>query len=92
MQNAADQAVIAAKCIAGNPVPYDSIYWFWSNQYDLPLQTIGLSTGHDALAVRGDFETSSFSVVYLREGRVIALDCVNAVRDYVAGKLKSAPC
>ena len=86
VQNAADQAIIAAKCIAGNPVPYDSIPWFWSNQYDLRLQTIGLSTGYDALVVRGDFETRSFSVVYLREGRVIALDCVNAMRDYVAGK------
>jgi 3-phenylpropionate/trans-cinnamate dioxygenase ferredoxin reductase subunit len=26
------------------------------------------------------------SVVYLREERVIALDCVNAARDYVQGK------
>ena len=86
VQNAADQAITAAKCIAGNPVPYDAIPWFWSNQYDLRLQTIGLSTGYDALVVRGDPETRSFSVVYFRNGRVIALDCVNAMRDYVAGK------
>jgi 3-phenylpropionate/trans-cinnamate dioxygenase ferredoxin reductase subunit len=60
--------------------------WFWSNQYDLRLQTIGLSMGHDATVLRGDPASKSFSLVYLREGRVIALDCVNAARDYVQGK------
>ena len=28
----------------------------------------------------------SFSVVYLRDGQVIALDCVNAARDYAQGR------
>jgi 3-phenylpropionate/trans-cinnamate dioxygenase ferredoxin reductase subunit len=86
VQNAADQAQVAAKCIAGAKVAYDSVPWFWSNQYDLRLQTIGLSLGHDAAVLRGDPASRSFSVVYLREGRVIALDCVNAPRDYVQGK------
>ncbi len=86
VQNAGDQAVTAAKAIAGRPEPYDSIPWFWSNQYDLKLQTIGLFHGHDDLVVRGDPAARSFSVVYLRAGRVIALDCVNAVRDYVQGR------
>ena len=72
--------------ILGAPRPYDAIPWFWSNQYDLKLQTVGLCQGHDDLVVRGDPDTRSFSLVYLREGRVIALDCVNAVRDYVQGR------
>jgi 3-phenylpropionate/trans-cinnamate dioxygenase ferredoxin reductase subunit len=86
VQNAADQAGVAAKSIAGTPIVYDSVPWFWSNQYDLKLQTIGLSLGYDEVVVRGDLGARSFSVVYLREGRVIALDCVNATRDYVQGK------
>ena len=61
--------------------------WFWSNQYDLRLQTVGLSTGYDATVTRGDPAARSFSVIYLKQGRVIALDCVNAVRDYVQGYL-----
>jgi 3-phenylpropionate/trans-cinnamate dioxygenase ferredoxin reductase component len=60
--------------------------WFWSNQYDLRLQTVGLSTGHDQAIVRGDIATRSFSIVYLKGGRIIALDCVNATRDYVQGR------
>jgi 3-phenylpropionate/trans-cinnamate dioxygenase ferredoxin reductase subunit len=86
VQNAHDQAVTAAKAILGSPEPYDAIPWFWSNQYDLKLQTVGLNHGYDDLVVRGDPGGRSFSVVYLRDGRVAALDCVNAVKDYVQGR------
>ncbi len=86
VQNANDQAITAAKSIAGTPAPYSAVPWFWSNQYDLRLQTIGFNLGFDGYVVRGDPESRSFSVVYLREGRVIALDCVNAAKDYVQGK------
>lgn len=86
VQNAVDQALVAAKAITGAPVFYGAIPWFWSNQYDLRLQTIGLSTGYDAMVVRGEPDTRSFSVIYLRRSCVIALDCVNATRDYVQGK------
>lgn len=86
VQNATDQATTAAKAICGVLAPYDAVPWFWSSQYDLKLQTVGLSTGYDDLVVRGEMANRSFSVVYLREGRVIALDCVNAVRDYVQGR------
>lgn len=86
VQNAHDQATVAAKAIAGCPEPYDALPWFWSNQYDLRLQTAGLWRGFDDLVVRGDPANRSFSVAYLREGRLIALDCVNAVRDYAQGR------
>jgi 3-phenylpropionate/trans-cinnamate dioxygenase ferredoxin reductase subunit len=86
VQNAHDQATVAARHISGRPQPYDAIPWFWSNQYDLRLQTVGLLHGHDDLVVRGDPARRSFSIVYLREGRVVALDCVNAVKDYAQGR------
>ncbi len=86
VQNANDQATIAAKTIMGQDVAYDSVPWFWSDQYDLKLQTVGLSIGHDAVVVRGDIAARSFSLVYLKAGRVIALDCVNATRDFVQGR------
>ncbi len=86
VQNANDQASTAARAIVGCGGGYDAVPWFWSNQYDLKLQTVGLSSGHDEAVVRGDPGERSFSLVYLREGRVIALDCVNATKDYVAGR------
>ena len=86
VQNANDMATTAAKAICGELVPYKATPWFWSNQYDLRLQTVGLSTGHDATVLRGDPAARSFSVIYLKGGKVAALDCVNMVKDYVQGK------
>ena len=86
VQNANDMATTVARVLTGMPEPYDAVPWFWSNQYDLKLQTVGLSTGFDTTIVRGDPAARSFSAVYLRGGRVVALDCVNVVKDYVQGK------
>jgi 3-phenylpropionate/trans-cinnamate dioxygenase ferredoxin reductase subunit len=86
VQNANDQARTAVQHILGNPTPYEAVPWFWSNQYDLRLQTVGLSVAYDERVVRGDPATRSFSVIYLRQGQVIALDCVNRTKDYVQGR------
>ena len=86
VQNANDQAKTAARHIAGDAAPYHAVPWFWSNQYDLKLQTIGLSLGYDEVVVRGQSAARSFTLVYLSKGKVLALDCVNSVKDYVQGK------
>lgn len=86
MQYAADMAGVVVKTLMGETASYDAVPWFWSNQYDLKLQTVGLALGYDETVVRGHPSEGGFSVIYLRDGQVIALDCVNAVRDYVQGR------
>ena len=86
VQNANDMATAVAKSIVAELTTYHAVPWFWSNQYDLRLQTVGLSIGYDATVVRGDLAARSFSVIYLKQGKVIALDCVNATKDYVQGR------
>lgn len=86
IQNANDQANMVARAIMGEAQAYAATPWFWSNQYDIKLQTVGLSTGYDDLVVRGAVEDKSFSIIYLKDGKVIALDCVNAIKDYVQGR------
>lgn len=86
VQNANDMANTAARAICGDPQPYEAMPWFWSNQYDLKLQTVGLNLRHDATVLRGDPASRSLSVIYLKDGRVIALDCVNRTKDYVQGR------
>lgn len=86
VQNASDMAATVARALTGNAEPYSAIPWFWSQQYDLKLQTVGLSTGHDTAVLRGEPAQRSFSVIYLQGGKVIALDCVNAMKDYVQGR------
>ena len=86
VQNANDQASCVAKAICGAEKRYHAFPWFWSNQYDLKLQTAGLSVGYDSTVLRGKPENRSFSIIYLKGGKVIALDCVNMVKDYVQGR------
>ncbi|MFC0205141.1 NAD(P)/FAD-dependent oxidoreductase [Novosphingobium soli] len=86
VQNANDMATCVAKAICGDSKPYKAFPWFWSNQYDLRLQTAGINLGFDRTVIRGNPEERAFSVVYLKDGKVVALDCVNAVKDYVQGR------
>ena len=86
VQNANDMATCVARDICGAGQPYHALPWFWSNQYDLKLQTAGLSVGYDQTVLRGDPASRAFSVCYLRGGQLVALDCVNMMKDYVQGR------
>ena len=86
VQNANDMATCVAKAICGDEKPYHAFPWFWSNQYDLRLQTAGINAGFDQTVVRGSVADRAFSVVYLKQGKVLAVDCVNMVKDYVQGR------
>lgn len=86
VQNANDMAKTAALSILGTPAPYRALPWFWSNQYDLKLQTVGLSTGFDRAQTDGDPAARRFSVSYYKGDRLIAIDCVNAMKAFVKGR------
>ncbi len=86
VQNAIDQAETVADNIMGADKPYDPHPWFWSDQYDLKLQIAGLSDGYDDVVIRGNPAERSFSCIYLREDRIIAVDAINAPRDFVHSK------
>jgi 3-phenylpropionate/trans-cinnamate dioxygenase ferredoxin reductase subunit len=86
VQNANDQAKSVALGLLGNPQPYTAVPWFWSNQFDIKLQTAGVLTGYDSSVVRGDPASDRFSVVYLRGDTVAAVDAVNNVKDYAQAK------
>lgn len=86
VQNAHDMANTVAKAIMGEKEPYHALPWFWSNQYDLKLQTAGLNLGFDATVLRGDPAERKFTVVYLKAGKPIAFDCVGTMKDYVQAR------
>ncbi len=86
VDNAFEQAKSAAANICGKEVPHDKTPWFWSDQYELKLQIVGLSQHYDNVILRGDPATCSFSCCYLREGELIALDAVNHARDFMAAR------
>lgn len=84
VQNAVWQAKVAAATTAGRPRAYAEAPWFWSDQYDLKLQIAGLAAGYDEHVLRGDLAGERFSVLYYREGTLLAVDAVNSPADYLA--------
>lgn len=87
VQNATDQARTAALALCGKGVPYRALPWFWSDQYDLKLQIAGLCTDYDQVVLRGNAsEGRSFSAFYFREGRLLAVDCINRPKDFMLSK------
>lgn len=84
VQNAVDQAKVAARTLTGTREPYADVPWFWSDQADLKLQIAGLSSGYDQTVIRGSQTDEKFSVLYYRDGTILAVDAVNDVSDYMA--------
>src|SRR2546421_7166093 len=81
-----------AASIAGDHAPYSKLPYFWSDQYDVSLEYRGHASGDDTAVWRGDPETLSFSVFYLREGIVQGVLSMNdAKTNELRGKLIERP-
>ena len=86
VDNAFEQAKTAAANLRGGSVVHDRVPWFWSDQYDLKLLIVGINLDHDEVVLRGRPESRSFACCYLRAGELVAVDCVNNPKDYMAAK------
>ena len=86
VQNAQDQAKVAAAAICGDPISYNVVPWFWSEQYDLKLQMVGMSGGYDDIVMRGDMGEGKFSLLYYKREQLIAIDSINNAADHMAGR------
>jgi 3-phenylpropionate/trans-cinnamate dioxygenase ferredoxin reductase component len=82
--NAIDQARAAAATLVDAPAPPRAVPWFWSDQGDIKLQIAGLSAGFDEVVVRGDPQHEQFAALYYRGSDLIAIDAINAPREYMA--------
>jgi 3-phenylpropionate/trans-cinnamate dioxygenase ferredoxin reductase subunit len=86
VQNAIDQGKAVADAIMGDARPYSAVPWFWSDQYDVKLQIVGLTSEYDETVTLGDVGASKFSVLYFRGGALIGVDSVNKPSDHIAGR------
>lgn len=84
--NALEQARVAAATICGQSKCHDPLPWFWSDQYDLKLKMVGLSAGYDCVVMRGTPARGSFAAFYLLGRRVLAVDTVNRIPDFMQAK------
>lgn len=87
VQNASDQARVAAMTLCGKEKAYDALPWFWSDQYDLKLQIAGLSQGYDEVITRGDKNSGRrLAAFYLQDDTIIAVDAINKPVEFMLGK------
>jgi 3-phenylpropionate/trans-cinnamate dioxygenase ferredoxin reductase component len=86
VQNAIEQGKSAAAALMGRERPFRSTPWFWSDQYDVKLQMVGLSQGYDQVVTRGDLSKPAFSAFYFAAGRLLAVDSLNRVADHMQSK------
>lgn len=84
--NAVAQAKTAAMSICGEDKAYDQLPWFWSDQYDVKLQTAGLMQGYDRLEVNGEIDAKKFTVSYFKNDQLIAMDAINSPADFMKAK------
>lgn len=84
--NAMEQAKVAAANICGNEKTYHALPWFWSDQYDVKLQIAGFNKGYDKVVIRGNPDDNQFVGWYLKDGKLLAADCVNAGKDFMLAK------
>lgn len=89
VQNANDQSRVAALNMVKLQEKYSVVPWFWSDQYDIKLQSAGLSQDFDETVLEGSLEasdTQGFVLKYFRQGQLIAADCVNRPKDFMTIK------
>jgi len=86
VDNAFEQGTSAALNMLGIRTVHDKVPWFWSDQFDLKMVIVGLSAAHDEVVLRGDPASRAFSVCYLRDGELIAVETVNHTKDQMAAR------
>jgi 3-phenylpropionate/trans-cinnamate dioxygenase ferredoxin reductase subunit len=86
VQNAIDQAKTAALSMLGQAPSYDPVPWFWSDQYEIKLQIVGLSHGYDTIHIDGDTQSGPFSVAYVAGGKLLAVDSINHPRRHMQAR------
>ncbi|MBI4998479.1 MAG: FAD-dependent oxidoreductase [Rhodocyclales bacterium] len=86
VQNAIEQGKSAAAALLGKERAFTAAPWFWSDQYDVKLQMVGLSAGHDRTELRGDPATRKFSAYHYRGATLLAVDSINCPEDHMPAR------
>ncbi|BCM17038.1 NAD(P)/FAD-dependent oxidoreductase [Mesorhizobium sp. J8] len=86
VQNATDQARLAARTILGHAEPFSAVPWFWSDIGDMKLQMVGLTQGGDSHVVLGDLADNKFSIYHYAGDRLLGIESVNRPADHMLGR------
>ncbi len=85
VQNAVDHARVLAARLAGQPLAYDHVPWFWSDQGPLKLQIAGLATPHDTAVVKSD--ANGVTAYCFRGNRLVGVETLNRPAEHMAARM-----
>lgn len=83
VQNANDQAKVAAATILGKPAAYRPVPWFWSEQSGMRLQMVGLWRAGLETVRRQGAAPGSFSLFHFAGAQLVSVESVNAPVDHM---------
>lgn len=86
VQNATDQARALAATLAGKPVSYDAVPWFWSDIGPLKLQIAGLGDGADDVIATQGPDGKLKSVYHLAAGRLVQVETLNSAGEHMLAR------
>jgi 3-phenylpropionate/trans-cinnamate dioxygenase ferredoxin reductase subunit len=83
VQNAVDQATCAALNMVGRSTAYRDVPWFWTQQYDCKLQSVGMCTDYEEIETRGAAASGRLALLYYAGGELIGCDAINLPREFM---------
>jgi 3-phenylpropionate/trans-cinnamate dioxygenase ferredoxin reductase subunit len=89
--NALNQGPAAARAMLGEPVSYERIPYFFSDQYEVGMEYSGYAQRWDEVVFRGDRDRGEFIAFWLLQSRVVAGMNVNVwdVNEHVQALIRS---
>jgi 3-phenylpropionate/trans-cinnamate dioxygenase ferredoxin reductase component len=87
IQNAQDQARVAASRLLGGAAIYRPVPWFWSEQGAMRLQMVGLTDAGPLQTVRREGpQPGALSLFHYQQGVLRCVESVNAPADYMVAR------
>jgi 3-phenylpropionate/trans-cinnamate dioxygenase ferredoxin reductase subunit len=69
--NAIKMGEAAARAMLGADAPFDDPHWFWSDQYDVRVEMVGVAPEDPTVVLRGSYETGAFCAFSLDRNGVL---------------------
>lgn len=86
VDNAQTQGATIVANLFGKPEEHDTVPFFWSDQFDLKMQSVGHVAEYDQLVVRGSMEARAFVAFHLRHGKLAFAIGVNRLKEIAGSK------
>lgn len=84
--NAQNQAIAVGRAVAGATSPYAEIPWFWSDQFGMNLQVLGVPGPGGERVVRGSLANDKFCIFQIDGGLLRSVIAVNMAREVKLAK------